>query len=125
MSESERQIARFLDKKNVKYKLQYQYFFCRDKKCLPFDFAVLGDDKKVKFLIEYDGEQHFEPVDFGEGMKVAKENFKICKKHDKIKDRYCKRHHIDLVRIPFYERKNMYKIITKKLYEYKLIDSAK
>ena len=124
MSESERQIASFLDKKNINYKLQYSFMFCRDKKCLPFDFAIFNDKGKLQFLIEYDGQQHFEVVDFGEGMKKSKENFKKCKKHDKIKDRYCRRHKIDLLRIPYYEKKNMYKVITRKLYEYDLIEKS-
>ena len=122
MSQTEYRIAKYLDKLQVKYKMQYTFRGCKDKQLLPFDFAIINEKGKPLLLIEYDGEQHFYPVDFnGEGYAVAKKNFRTCKRHDKIKNRYCKWHHIPLLRIPYKENKNLYKIIYKELKQRNLL----
>lgn len=122
MSKSEYRIADYLDRLNVCYKTQYTFPTCKDKRVLPFDFAILNKKGKVILLIEYDGEQHFKPVRFGgQSIKQAKRNFKICKIHDRIKNRFCKRKKIPLLRISYTENKDMYKIIKKKLIELKII----
>ena len=122
MSKSEYRIAEYLDKLNVRYKLQYTFKGCRDKKCLPFDFAIIDEKGKVLLLIEYDGEQHFHPVKFHNCTdKVAIENFKKCQKHDAMKNRFCSRRKIPLLRISYLDNKNMYKIIKRTLYQYNII----
>lgn len=86
----------------VKIKLNYH-----------FDFAILNDDKSVKFLIEYDGIQHFEPRDaFG-----GEEAFNYTLRKDKIKDDYCKNNNIKLIRIPYWELKRIEQILLEKLGE--------
>jgi very-short-patch-repair endonuclease len=42
----------------LKLKHQAKYEWCKNKKCLPFDFAV----EELKIIIEIDGEQHFSQV---------------------------------------------------------------
>ena len=37
---------------------------CRNTKPLPFDFSIWDNHNNLKFLIEYDGRQHFEPIEF-------------------------------------------------------------
>lgn len=34
------------------------------------------------------------------------------KKHDQIKNDYCERHHLSLLRIPYFEKKNLEKLVT-------------
>lgn len=79
---------------------------------LPFDFYL----PSYNIVIELDGEQHFKPVRFGGiSHKEAIEQFKIRKLHDKIKNQFCKNNNIRLVRIPYYNIKEIPNIIDKML----------
>lgn len=123
MSNSEYRIAQYLDRLGVKYKTQYTFKGCRDVGLLPFDFAIIDDKGKVLMLIEYDGEQHSHPVNFkGEGRRNARRNFEKTKKHDKIKNRYCKRKKIKLIRIDYTQRNDLYKIIKRELIASNIIE---
>ena len=99
-SNGEKMIEDILDNMFVEYKREYRYCDCRDKKPLPFDF-YLPDYNKI---IEFDGKIHFE--------EVAGRNHKLIVAHDHIKNDYCKRKNIPLLRIPYWEGHNMEKIIT-------------
>ena len=68
---------------------------------------------KPQFLIiiELDGIQHFEPVEFFGG----EEGFKSLQERDAIKTNYCKENNIDLIRIPYWEEKNIKSILTSEL----------
>lgn len=67
-------------------------------------------------MIEYDGEQHFKPINFGGiSNEKAYENYNINKKHDEIKNNYSKLHNIKLIRIPYYDFKDIEKILNKEL----------
>lgn len=66
--------------------------------------------------IEFDGIQHFQPVDFaGKGLKWANNNFRMIQIKDNIKNDYCKEHHINLIRIPYWEEENIGEILIKEL----------
>ena len=54
---------------------------------------------KVKFfyLIEYDGKQHFEPIEFYGGEK----HFEEIKIRDSIKNQYCFENNIKLLRLKY------------------------
>ncbi len=79
---------------------QYSFDDCIDKSKLKFDFVVFNDDKTIKYLVEFNGIQHYEPVNFG-GMsnKQAKENFDNQIRRDNIKREYCKKNNIPLYEI--------------------------
>ena len=47
-------IADILDENGIEYELEKKFASCKDKTYLPFDFYVNN-----QYLIEYDGEQHF------------------------------------------------------------------
>lgn len=98
ISRNERIVSEILDKNGIKYKNQYTFEDCKDKYKLPFDFYLL--DKNT--LIEVDGEGHYFVVNFGGTYEDAIKKFETCKKHDKMKDEYCDRNNIKLVRIPYY-----------------------
>lgn len=66
---------------------------CGDFKPLPFDFGVLVNGREL--LIEYDGEQHRNPVSFFGGI----EKFEETSRYDSIKDDYCNKNNIPLLRI--------------------------
>ena len=94
-SKGERQVRLWLEKHDISYEKQYKFEDCRDNKPLPFDFYLPTYNR----AIEYDGKQHFEPIEFFGGQ----ESFEICQKHDKIKNEYCKNNGISLLRIPYYK----------------------
>ena len=72
----------------IKYEREKRFASCKNKRTLPFDFYV-----ENKYLIEFDGIQHY-----SNESKFYTEN---VKHNDKIKDTWCKKHHIPLIRIPY------------------------
>lgn len=109
MSKGERKIMSFLIKNNINFIYQYPLDDCRHKLPLPFDFAILENNKKV--LVEFDGEQHYLPKEFFGGES----EYKKRKKLDQIKNDYCQNNNIDLIRIPYWEINNIEKILSEKL----------
>lgn len=94
-SRGEKQIRLWLEKNNIRYTFQHSFEDCCDIKPLPFDFYLLNKN----ICIEYDGKQHFEPIDYFGG----EDRFKYQIKHDNIKNEYCKNNGISLLRIPYYK----------------------
>lgn len=81
---------------NVEYEPEKRFQDCRNlsgSDMLPFDFYIPSMNK----IIEYDGEHHFMPVKGWGG----EEKFKKTKENDEIKNRYCERNNIELLRIPY------------------------
>lgn len=68
---------------------------CKSVYPLPFDFAVYVNGSIA--LIEYDGRQHFEPIEFYGG----EERLKGTQERDEIKNAYCRENNIPLLRIPY------------------------
>jgi very-short-patch-repair endonuclease len=63
-----------------------------------FDFYI----PEVNLVIEFDGIQHFEPIDFaGKGSEWAKEEFLKNKKRDEEKNKYLLENNINLLRVPY------------------------
>jgi hypothetical protein len=77
-------------------KSQKKFKECFDKKELPFDNAILNTDN-LDILIEYDGEPHFMPIEFFGGES----KYKIQKKHDIIKNKFCLENNKILLRIAY------------------------
>lgn len=96
ISSKERLIKKFLDDNNVQYIQQYSIKECRFKYPLKFDFAIF-ENQILKSLIEFDGEQHFRPVEYFGGI----ESFQKTQKRDHIKNEYCKKNNIPLYRIRY------------------------
>lgn len=95
----EQQIESLLINNNIKFIRQYNFSDCISPKIgqLLFDFAIMNDNNEILYLIEYDGIQHFQPVDYFGGEK----NFNYLQECDKVKNQYCKEHNIPLIRIPY------------------------
>ena len=86
-------IAKLLNENNYSFVQQYSFYDCLvNTRKARFDFFVDN-----KYIIEYDGKQHFEPVDYFGG----EEGFQITKHSDKIKSEYCHSHNIPIIRIPY------------------------
>jgi len=95
-SKGEKKILNLLKQYKIKFLRQYKFEDCKDKRMLPFDFYL----PEHNCCIEYDGIQHFKPIEYFGGVK----SFEILKKHDQIKDNYCKLNNINLIRIPYFEQ---------------------
>ena len=108
VSKMEIDIINFLENHNIEYIHQYKFDECKDKRELPFDFYL----PLQNICIEADGKQHFEPVVFGDmTYSDALENLKIVKRHDEFKNKFCEYNNIKLIRIPYWERNNIEKIL--------------
>lgn len=112
MSKGERKIKRYLENKCINYIYQKSFDDCRNVEKMFFDFYV----PEYNTLIEYDGQQHFFPVDFGnKGKQYALEQYKRNKKRDQIKTKYCNEKDIKLIRIPYYNFDKVELILEEKL----------
>lgn len=89
----ERKIRLFLDRNNMVYNSQYKFDGCVHILKLPFDFYL----PDYNMCIEFQGEQHFKPVNFFGGVKM----FEIRKIRDKIKEEFCRNNNIKLVIIRY------------------------
>jgi hypothetical protein len=79
-------------------------FKSTEKKCFPLRFDVYLIDKDGKQIcIEYDGKQHFEPVDLYGGELRYKEQII----NDMLKNQYTKDNDIKLIRIGYKDFKNI------------------
>lgn len=111
-SKGELRIAKFLDLNNIQYTREQKFEDCKYKKPLPFDFYL----PQLNVIIEFDGEQHFRPVNFnGISNDKAKELFQKTQHRDNIKDLYCLKKEIHLIRIPYWDIDSIEEILKKEL----------
>ena len=99
ISKGEQAVESWLIEHKIKYIKEFSYPDLKgDKNLLRFDFKI--EQKDV--VIEFQGEQHFRPVqDFG-----GEENFIKQIKYDNLKREYCGKNMIKLIEIP-YNYKNL------------------
>jgi hypothetical protein len=115
-SKGERTIAKYLRDNNFLFERYYKPKNCRYKNPLSFDFAIFNSNKELIKLCEYQGEQHFHPVDFASrGEEWAKESFDIILKRDKIKEDYCLKNNISFLKINYYDFSKIEEILNKEL----------
>lgn len=95
VSRGEKEISTYLSKKNINFIPQYTFDECKNKKLLPFDFYL----PEYNLCIEYDGEQHYKPVNFFGG----KEKLEKTTQRDRIKTNFCLTNNIKLLRIRYDE----------------------
>lgn len=112
-SKGEIKIGKILNENKIKFITQKTFDDCTYKEKLRFDFYL--PDYNV--LIEYDGEQHFRPVDFAsKGLAWANKVFEHNQIKDKIKNDYCKDNNIRLIRIPYWEFDNIDTILASEIF---------
>jgi len=101
-SKGEKRIENYLMNSGNNFLQQYKFEDCRNKLSLPFDFAIFDENKKLICLVEYDGVQHYKPINFnGTSQEKADLGFSKTKENDNIKNLYCKRNEIPLLRIKY------------------------
>ncbi len=94
-SRGEAVVASALDALSIDYRRQVRLRGCRNERLLPFDFSFTF--RGLSFLIEYDGQQHFEPV----GHFGGDEALETRQLHDQIKNEFAAKHGFALIRIPY------------------------
>lgn len=97
---------------NLKIKFKPEYCVNIEGHNLRFDFYL----KDYNMMIEYDGKQHYYPVNFGKWSdEELMSNFEKTQKYDQLKNEYCKQNNIYLLRIPYWEKENIKEIINNHL----------
>jgi hypothetical protein len=101
-SVAEYEFATYLDKHGYKYKPQFTFKDCKDKRKLPFDFAIKDEYDKLLMLVELHGQQHYYPFTYcNEPKDVKNKNYIERKRKDLIKENYCKDNNIPLLIIKY------------------------
>lgn len=98
LSKGEARIAELLSKNNIPFEVQKSFDDCvfpETNRKAKFDFWVDN-----KYLIEYDGQQHFEANPNPKSWNTE-DNVINTQKRDKFKDEWCKQKGIPLIRIPY------------------------
>lgn len=103
ISKGENAIKKYLESIYVNFTINKKFDDCKHINHLPFDFYL----PEYKMCIEFDGGQHFKPVSFFEGEK----GFLLTQKRDKIKNEYCEKNNIPLLRIPFTDFDNIESLV--------------
>ena len=88
ISKGNSKIIEILNSNNIQYETEKKFNSCKDKRELPFDFYI-----ENKYLIEYDGKQHFD--------KNSIFDYEYTHNHDLLKSKWCKENNIPLIRIPY------------------------
>lgn len=101
ISKGELKVSLWLEGK-FKFEREYRIEQCRYKKPLPFDIAVFNQCGELHSLIEIDGIQHEQVVEFFGGEDKLNRQLKV----DSIKNEYCKKNNIPLLRINWRDIKN-------------------
>lgn len=115
-SYGEKQVENFLIHNKINYKTQVTFEECKDDDYLKFDFAIYDNESNLLCLLEYDGEGHYQPVQFGGiSLEEATDNFQSQIRKDEIKNNFCKNNHIELFRISHKNEKDLYAILNKYL----------
>lgn len=106
----EEKIANNLDKNGIEYKQQYKIYnenlFCKNT-CFEVDFFI----ESKNLVIEYNGIQHYQPIQLFGGEK----RFKEQQERDMALRQYCKEHKIKLIEIPYTDYDNIETILKKAL----------
>lgn len=92
-SKGEIKIRKILNILDIKLKEQHVFSDCKNVISLPFDFYL----HDYNMCIEFDGIQHYQSIAFFGGEEKFKERIK----NDKIKNEYCFKNNIHLIRIKY------------------------
>ena len=104
-SKGEKSISKYLDKNEISYYRQHKFHDCKNIFQLPFDFYL----PKYRTAIEFDGKQHYEPIEYFGGL----ESYNRLKVNDKIKNDYCEDNFIELIRIRYDQIDRIYDILNE------------
>lgn len=106
-SKGEQAVAKYLHSLGYDTVKQITFSDCCDRRCLPFDIGFYINNRLC--LVEFDGIQHFKPI----SMFGGEEYLNYISKHDRIKDVYCRKNSIPLLRVRYDERPQLEQLINK------------
>ena len=110
-STGESMIAVILDEKKISYQQEFPLVKNPDTgHHLRADFFI----ESLNMVIEFDGPQHFRPVEYFGG----EEHYLQCVYRDKIKNNYCKDNRIRLIRIPYFKKNEIRETLEKFISKY-------
>ena len=95
-SQGELQISEILNQNKINFKKHITFpeaIYPDTKHKMVFDFYINN-----QYIIEFDGIQHYQIIDFFNGQNGLNYNIE----HDKLKNQWCKNNHIPLIRIPYW-----------------------
>lgn len=108
LSRGEKRVEAYLKCKKINFECEKNFYGCRFKKPLSFDFYL----PDFNLCIEYDGELHYYPIAIFGGIKTLAET----KLRDEIKNNFCKKESIKILRIPFFEFNRIEEILENELF---------
>ena len=111
ITQGEYKVKTFLDDNNIDYIFQHTFEDCKNVRSLEFDFYL--PERKV--AIEYDGRQHFEPMNYAKTKEENQYLFELGIHRDEIKNQYCKDNSIKMIRIPYWDFDHIFEILRKEL----------
>jgi len=108
-SSGEFQIMKTLTSMDISYEYNSSFELKNENNnYLRWDFIITDKISDKRLFIEYDGMQHFKPVQFGGiSIKCAEENFTKQVRHDKLKNNYCKDNGYLLLRVDYKNFENI------------------
>jgi hypothetical protein len=110
-SKGEKQVAQILDALDILYSRQKSFDGCKDKIILRYDFYFSFSG--CQFLIEYNGEQHYKPIERWGGTKGLED----VQRRDRIKADFAQANALHLITIPYTDYDRIGTIITNRLTE--------
>ena len=111
-TKGERAVAESLENISIPYETEKTFKYLGAKR---FDFFI----PSLNIAIEYDGQQHYDAVEFWGG----EETLKRTQESDALKNDFCEYMGIDLLRIPYWEFDNIDEIVTNFIDTVKLMRS--
>lgn len=111
-SKGERKIRDFLNNNNIKFETEFIFEDLNSdiNNPLRFDFGII-ENNNIKYLIEYDGEFHYKWIK----SLCSYKKFITLQYHDRLKNEYCLKNNIELIRIPYWNFDNIEEILSKEL----------
>lgn len=109
-SKGERAVRDWLIGNNIRFEAEFTFegLVGISDGLLRYDFAALTEPGELVSLIEYDGEFHFHNI-FNDGR------YELTKEHDKLKNEFCEKQGIQLIRIPYTKFGEIENILTSRL----------
>lgn len=102
-SKGEKRISTILDSWNIEFIREHRFQDCVNKIPLKFDFFIVN----YNICIEFDGRQHND--------KKSKYYSEQISLNDIIKDEYCKKNNIKIIRIPYIDYNRIEAILRKEI----------
>ena len=112
-SSGENIVRVWLENEKIQYIAQKRFSDCKDIARLIFDFHI----PSLNLLIEIDGPQHFDghigkKLLGARGHTFTKQDYEGTKRRDEIKNQYALKHNIQLLRIPYTNRKDAKNVLS-------------